>query len=118
MAARTGVGRAVAWEDIRLLAFPRPDKTLVLVLTRSSVLPHLSTVTVVPVSRTIRGIPTEVRLGMAEGLKTDSVANFDSLQTVARNRVGRLLGSIGTHRKREIRDALLFALELDEHSIP
>jgi mRNA interferase MazF len=97
-----------------MLAFPRPDKTRpALVLTRSSVIPYLSTVTVAPVTRTIRGIPTEVRLGIAEGLKSESVANLDSLQTVGKERLGRYIGSISVRRKTELRKALLFALELN-----
>ena len=83
-------------------------------LTRSSILPYLPTVTVAPITRTVRGIPTEIRLGVAEGLKVDSVASLDSLQTVASERLGRYLGSVGAQRKSEIRNALLFALELLE----
>lgn len=49
---------------------------------------------VAPLTRTIRGIPTEVALGPEEGLPHDCVAPFDSLQPIRRSffkdRVGRL----------------------------
>ena len=82
-------------------------------LTRSSALPYLSAVTVAPITRTIRGIPTEVLLGAEKGLKTPSAANLDSMQTVSKRRVGRYLGALSKARVAEVRDALLFALGLD-----
>ena len=97
-----------------MVSFGRPDKTRpALVLTRTSVVPHLSAVTVAPVTRTIRGIPTELPLGPENGLKAASVANLDSIQTVSKERVGAWVGSIGADRKSALREALLFAFELD-----
>jgi mRNA interferase MazF len=93
----------------------RPDKTRpALLLTRSSAIPYLSAVTVAPVTRTIRGIPTEVLVGEEAGLKAASAASFDNLQTVPKDRVGRYLGSLPPSRRREVRQALLFALSLDQ----
>lgn len=107
MGTRAGVARRVKWGDIRL----RP--ALALVLTRSSIIPHLSTISVAPVTRSIRGIPPEIPLGIGEGLKDPSVANLDSIQTVSRTRLGRYLGPIAASRKDEVRRALLFAFELE-----
>lgn len=67
-----------------------------------------------PITRTIRGVPSEVVLGIEEGLKETSAANFHALQTVAKDRIGRCVGSISVTRTRELREALLFALNLDE----
>lgn len=39
-------------------------------------------ITVAPITRTIRGIPSEVQLGRSHGLRARSVANCDSLQTI------------------------------------
>jgi mRNA interferase MazF len=71
-------------------------------------------VTVAPITRTIRGIPTEVPLGIVEGLKQASVANLDAIQTVAAERLGRFVGSLSRQRRPEIRRALLFAYDLDD----
>lgn len=66
----------------------------VLVVTRDAAIPVLSTVLVAPVTRTVRGIPTEVALDGDEGLGEPSVASFDNLGLVSRSilteRVGRL----------------------------
>ena len=106
--------REVSWGDIRLVRFEHPDKTRpALVLARSKVIAHLSVVTVAPITRVIRGIATELSLGVAEGLKTDSVAKLDNLQTVRKDRLGQYIGHVDAKRKGEIRDALLFALDLD-----
>jgi mRNA interferase MazF len=108
------MARGIAWGDIRLVEFGSPDKTRpALVLTRSSAIPVLRSVTVAPITRTIRGIPTELRLGVEEGLKTTSALNLDSIQTVDKKRIGRYLGSLDIGRLEELREAVLFALGLE-----
>ena len=49
--------------DIRVYHFAPPDKPRpVVVLTRDSAIPYLTTVTVAPLTATIRGVPSEVVL--------------------------------------------------------
>ena len=109
------MARGIAWGDVRLITFDRPDKTRpALVLTRTPAIAFLNALTVAPITKTIREVPTELRVGEREGLKAPSVAKLDALQTVSKARVGRLLGSIDAAQKGAIRRALLFALELDE----
>ena len=56
--------------QIWLLELPRPDKRRpVLVLSRPALIDALHTVTVAAVTSTLRGSPTEVELGVEEGLK-------------------------------------------------
>jgi len=56
--------------DVYLCRFAPPDKQRpVLVLTRDSALGHLVTVTVAPITSTIRGVPSEVALGVDDGMK-------------------------------------------------
>lgn len=66
----------------------------VLVVTRSEAVPVLTWLVVAPVTRTVRSIPTEIPLGVDEGLGEPCAAAFDNLQTVRRSlltsRVGRL----------------------------
>lgn len=53
----------VARGDVRLYQFAPPDKKRpVVVLTRDSAIAYLSTVTVAPITSTIRGVPSEVVL--------------------------------------------------------
>lgn len=53
-----------------------------LVMTRSAAIPVLNSVIVAPVTRTIRSIPTELRLGPDDGMPTECVASFDNLIVV------------------------------------
>jgi hypothetical protein len=56
------------------------DKTRpVLVLTRDTVRPHLTNVTVAPITSTIRGLSTEVPVGTANGLDHESVISPTTL---------------------------------------
>jgi len=77
----------------------------VLVVTRSEAIPVLNRILVAPVTRTIRGIPTEVLLGSEDGLPETSVASFDNLQPVPKSFLTSRLGSIW-HRRHEICSAL------------
>ena len=96
---------------MRWYRFARPDKKRpVLILTRDSVLEYLGEATVAPITRTVRGIPSEVLLGPDDGLPEPCAANLDHVQTVAHARLGALVTTIPAHRMTEIREALLFAL--------
>ncbi len=77
----------------------------VLVVTRSEAVPVLTGVVVAPVTRTIRSIPTEIRLGADEGLETECVANFDGLQRIQRTSLTTKIGNLGV-RHQEICEAL------------
>ena len=78
----------------------------VLVCTRSEVIPVLSTLVVAPVTRTVRGIPSELSLGEEEALDIACVANFDNLQTIPRSALTLRLGSLGPLRRNELCRAL------------
>jgi mRNA interferase MazF len=97
--------------DIRWFRFADPDKRRpVLVLTRDSVLDFLSEVTVAPLTRTIRGIASEVLLTPADGVPRDCAVNCDHIETVPRNKLGSLIASLGADRLDEVREAVIFAL--------
>lgn len=83
-------------------------------LSRSSHLRHLTQIIVAPITRTVRGIATEVPLGIEAGLKEPSAAKLDQIQAIHRKRIGRFVGSLDPARKAEVREALLFALGLEE----
>ena len=64
----------------------------IVVLTRDPLGQLLQSVISAPVTSTIRGLSTEVRLGREDGLRVDSVANLDNVQLVARSRLVRRIG--------------------------
>jgi mRNA interferase MazF len=68
----------VLWADLGQPAGRRP----VCVLTRDAAIAVLTAITCAPITRTIRGIRSEVEIGPAEGLPDQSVVNCDNLITI------------------------------------
>jgi mRNA interferase MazF len=71
----------------------------VLVVTRSGPIPVLTGIVVAPVTRTFRGISTEIRLGVADGLPVECVASFDNLQRIRRSALTERVGDLGSRRE-------------------
>ncbi|WP_244085547.1 type II toxin-antitoxin system PemK/MazF family toxin [Desulforhabdus sp. TSK] len=100
--------------DVYWYTFKEPDKRRpVLILTRDSAIHFLTSPTVAPITTTIRGIPTEVVLGQADGLFADCAVNLDNIQTVQREKVGAFITHLSLHRMRAVRKAIEFALGFD-----
>ena len=100
--------------EIRLYHFPSPDKERpVLILTRDSAISYLTRVTVVPITSTIRGVSSEVVLGIEDGMKQPCAANLHRVMTVGQRGLGRRLTQLSPPRMREIGAALAFALGCD-----
>lgn len=101
----------VARGDVRLYRFEAPDKERpVLVLTRDSAIRYLSTVTVAPVTSTVRGVPSEVALDEEDGMKQRYAVNLHNAVTVSQQRLGRRVARLGTKRMDEVCAALRFSL--------
>lgn len=78
----------------------------VLIVTRSDAVPVLTWIVVAPVTRTIRQIPTEVRLGPEHGLPDECVASFDNLQPIRRSFLTQRVGGLRIEEHGEIGRAL------------
>ena len=101
----------IARGEVRLCGFPRPDKQRpVVVLTRESSIGLLSTVTVAPVTSTIRGVPSEIVLAEADGMKHTCAVNLHNLVTVSKVHLGRRVAMLSGERMSEICAAVSFAL--------
>jgi len=61
----------------------------------------------------VRGIPTEVRLGPADGLSKAGVANPDEIVTIPRVLLRERITSLASSRVVELDRVLAFALGLD-----
>jgi mRNA interferase MazF len=83
----------------------------ILVLTRDRAVPVLRTVLVAPVTRSMRGVPTEVALGDAEGLRYQCAATIDNLKSVPKAVFTRQLGSLGVERRPEVCAAMRAAID-------
>ena len=101
--------------DVCGYTFKIPDKKRpVLILTRDSAIAMLHSVTVAPITSTIRSIPTEVVLTEADGLPTTCAANFDNLQTVPKSNIGDRIARLTARRMKEAGAAVSFALGFDD----
>ena len=97
-----------------MFRFAPPDKPRpVLLLTRSDMIPVLTSVTVAPLTRTIRGVPSEVVVGVESGLKSSSAINLHHVITVPKAGLRRFVGSVSRTALEQVRAALLFALDFD-----
>ena len=106
----TGIARG----DVRLYTFAAPDKKRpVVVLTRNSAIGYLSTVTVAPITYTMRGVPSEVRLDEEDGLKDPCAVNLHNPVTVSQGRLGKRVAQLSSSRMDEICAALRFSLGCD-----
>jgi mRNA interferase MazF len=105
------MARAIARGEVRLYEFQRPDKQRpVVVLTRESAIGYLSAVTVAPITSTIRGVPSEVTLNEADGMKGPCAVNLHNVVTVSKAHLGRRVAVLSPERMKELCAALGFAL--------
>ena len=100
--------------DIRLYRFARPDKTRpVVVLTRESAIRYLSTVTIAPITSTIRGVPSEVLLDQEDGMKDRCAVNLHNTVTVSQQHLGKRVARLSALRMAQVCAALRFSLGCD-----
>lgn len=100
--------------DVYWYTFKEPDKRRpVVILTRDSAIPYLASVTIAPITTTIRAIPSEVVLSEVDGLLMECAANCDNLQTIAKSKLGGYITHLAPEKLQELREAISFALGLD-----
>lgn len=89
------MARGISRGEIWMYRFALPDKRRpVLVLSRQAALDRLRTAVVAPVTSTIHGLPSEVIVGVAQGLKGKSAVNLDHLYTVDQNDLKSFVGAL------------------------
>lgn len=108
MAARVNRG------EIWFYAFGSPDKRRpVLVLSRPRAIALLRTVIVAPITSSVRGAPSEVPVGIEEGLKHPSVVTLDHVQTVEQQKLHSFIGSVRAEKMAAVCNALGIATGCD-----
>ena len=96
--------------EIRWYTFAAPDKRRpVLLLTRDAVIDSLNELIVVPVTRTIRGVATEIVLTTDDRMPTACALNFDHVALARRDRIGPAITTLDPARWPEAERALLIA---------
>lgn len=86
--------------EVWFAATPGGDRP-VLVLTRDPVADRIGSVVVAALTRTRRGLVSELPLTAADGVPTASVVNFDSIHTVPRESFRRKVASLSPARMAE-----------------
>lgn len=85
----------------------------VLILTRERVRAHLNTVTVAPITTTIRGLSTEVPVDTTNGLEQPSVVICEHITTVPTSALGPQIGLLHDRQEQDLTDAIRAAFDLD-----
>ena len=96
--------------EIHWYTFRPPDRRRpVMILTRDEVLDQLNEVIVVPATRTIRGLSTEVVISPEDGMLTVCALNFDHTSLTRRDRLGPRICSLPAVLWDDVRTVLLIA---------
>jgi mRNA interferase MazF len=80
----------VWWAEV-----PEAGRRPFLVLTRDRAIPILHSVLAAPITRTVRGIATEVSLGPADGMPEECAASLDNLRVVPKKSLTGHICSLG-----------------------
>lgn len=100
--------------DIYWYEFQPPDKRrMVVILTRTSAIAFLNSITIAPITSTIRSIPSEVLLTPREGVATDCAINVDNIQTVPKTKLRAYETHLAPQKMRALHAAIHFALGFD-----
>ena len=99
---------------MRPIHLAKLDKTRpVLVLTRALARPHLTRVTVAPITGTIRGLSTELPVGHRNGLEKNSVVSIDNIVTIPVAALGQQIGFLLPDQEPALTAAVRNAFDLD-----
>ena len=99
---------------MREICLVRLDKTRpALVLTRDAARAAMTKVTVAPITTTIKGLSSEVRVGADNGLDHDCVVALDNVITIPVNLLGRTVGYLSAEQEFQLARAVVLAHDLE-----
>jgi mRNA interferase MazF len=90
---------------------PKEKRRPYVVLTRDQAIPVMRTLLVAPVTRTIRDIPTEVRLGSESGLNAECVAACDGILPFPKSMLVERAGILGPVARAKLCEAVRAAID-------
>lgn len=97
------------WAELVPPAGRRP----VLLLSRNEAYLVRELVTVAPITTRIRNIPSEVPLGLKDGLPKSCVVNLDTITTITKSSLSDRLTVLNVEKMKAVEAALHFALDID-----
>ncbi|WP_250444275.1 type II toxin-antitoxin system PemK/MazF family toxin [Actinotalea sp. C106] len=99
---------------MREICLVRLDMTRpALVLTREAARGAMTKVTVAPITATIKGLSSEVRVGPSNGLDAECAVALDNVVTVPRSLLGRTIGFLTAEQEAELARAVVLAYDLE-----
>jgi mRNA interferase MazF len=93
---------------------PKPARTFVVVSRQALIDSNYSTVVCAPVFSEGHGLPTQVGVGAAQGLKHDSAIHCDGLMSLEKSRLINYVGALSDAKQEELDKALQIALALPQ----
>lgn len=98
---------------MRELCLARLDKTRpVLILTRDAARGAMTKVTVAPITTTIKGLSSEVRVGPENGLEHNCAIALDNVVTIPVDLLRRTIGFLSAAQEAELARAVVLAYDL------
>lgn len=99
--------------EVWWVRFPSPiGRRPAVLISRDQAYRVRTAVTVIPLTRTVRGIPVEVPLGPEDGVPRRSVANADTITTVPKDTLEEYLATLTAAKLGALESAVKFALDL------
>jgi len=99
----------VWWVDLPAPAGRRPA----VLLSRDAAYLVRASITVAPITRTIRNIPVEVNLDRSDGMPARCVVNLDDITTLPKVLIKQRITALSTEKIQQVDQAIRFALDLD-----
>jgi len=101
--------------DVCYHTFKEPDKRRpVLVLTRTNAISFLNEVTIAPITTTVRDNSSSVWLNQSDGMREACAINLDHLQTVPKQKLGKIIAHLSDEKIQEVYEAIKFAFGFDK----
>lgn len=98
---------------MREICLVRLDKTRpALILTRDAARGPMTKVTVAPLTTTIKGLSSEVRVGPENGLDHECAVALDNVVTVSVDLLGRTVGYLSAEQEAALARAVVLAYDL------
>ncbi len=73
----------------------------------------MTKVTVAPITSTVKGLTSELRLGPHNGLDHECVAALDNTVTISRDALGKVIGFLLPQQEQLLAKAYILAFDLD-----
>ena len=100
--------------DVWWAELPPPvGRRPVLLLSRNAAYQVRTSITVAPITRTIRRIPVEVLLGTEDSMPERCVVNLDDIMTIPRSLLTRRVTTLSDDKMALVSKAISFALDLE-----